>query len=179
MSEIQSDEEIWVDAAGWKGLYEVSNLGRLRSVSRIGETTFGIRLYGGKSVTPIKRKINKYLVVNLTCSGRRKQVLLHRLVLESFSGTCPDGMEACHNNGDRQDPRLNNLRWDTRKNNHADKKSHGTWQGGEKNPASKLNSLQVEEIRSSDESIADLAKRLGVSNGCVEKAKYKSTWRHI
>lgn len=40
-------------------------------------------------------------------------------------GPCPDGMEACHNNGDQLDNRIENLRWDTHSANIYDQVAHG------------------------------------------------------
>lgn len=122
--------EKWVPLYGWEGYYQVSDQGRVRSNIRYGETQFGIRRYGGKVLKPVY-SANRYPKVNLTKPGKRYQIHLHTAVLESFVGPAPKGMEACHNNGNRHDARLHNLRWDTRKNNHADKKRHGTWQGGD------------------------------------------------
>ena len=44
--------------------------------------------------------------------------------LDAFTGPCPDGMEACHANGDRSDNRAGNLRWDTVRENANDRISH-------------------------------------------------------
>ncbi len=73
---------------------------------------------------------------------------VHRLVLLTYVGPCPEGMEACHNDGDKSNNHVSNLRWDTRKNNHKDKKLHGTHQSGEYNPASVLDWDKVDQIRS-------------------------------
>lgn len=61
-----------------------------------------------------------YLIVNVLGKTR----LVHRLVLEAFSGVCPTGLEARHLNGDRKDNRLCNLAWGTREENIEDKKRH-------------------------------------------------------
>lgn len=172
-------DEQWKSVCGWAGLYEVSNMGRIRSVQREGTSSFGVRKYGGKLINPITHKTTGYLVVNLTNKTIRKQLLLHRIVLESFVGVAPDGFEACHNNGIRTDPRLENLRWDTRKGNHADKKCHGTWQGGEKNPSRKLTEDQARAIKTAGEQIDALAEKYGVSRGCIEKVRYGATWAHV
>ncbi len=172
-------DENWMQIPGFENLYEASDLGRIRSMERISNTCRGPELTGGVILKPIFHKRTGYLVVNLTGNGARKQILVHRAILLAFKGSPPPGMEACHNNGDRIDPRLENLRWDTRKNNHADKKDHGTWQGGEACGTSKLTEDAVRHIRSSDETIADLASRFSVSRGCIEKAKYGSTWQHV
>ena len=73
--------------------------------------------------------------------------LIHRLVLETFIGPRPKGKECCHNNGNPADNRLENLRWDTRKNNTLDSVRHGTHPCGEKNGYAKLNELQVRIIQ--------------------------------
>lgn len=171
-------EEIWVDAYDWEGFYEVSDQGRIRSKIREGKTTLGIRKYGGKILSPV-RKNNGYMAVSFTCRGRREQVAIHRLILTSFKGKAPEGMEACHNDGNRANNWLSNLRWDTRKENHADKKMHGTWQGGENNGYSKLTEDLVRYIRSSPKSHEAVAIELGVHKSCIEKVRYRETWRHV
>lgn len=88
-----------------------------------------------------------YKVANLTVLGRPKRFFVHRLMLESHVGPCPRGMEACHNNGVRTDNRIDNLRWDTRKNNHADKWIHGTQQAGEQCGTHVLTNADVLEIK--------------------------------
>lgn len=89
-----------------------------------------------------------YLAVGISTPSGRKQMLVHVLILTAFVGPRPMGMEACHGNGIRDDARLVNLRWDTRRNNALDKRIHGTDPQGEKNPTSKLTESDVAEIRS-------------------------------
>ena len=55
-----------------------------------------------------------------------RRVRVHRLVLETFIGPAPKGYDGCHNNSDRSDNRVTNLRWDTRKGNVADAVKAGT-----------------------------------------------------
>ena len=151
---------MWVDCFGWEGLYQVSDLGGVRSKDRIAKNG---RKFKGRPVSPIKTR-KGYLVVNLTGgSGIRKQVQLHRLILLSFKGEPVDGYECCHNNGVRDDCRLDNLRWDSRKNNHADKIKHGTRQINEKNGWCKLTSQEVEFIRSSSLSTKELCEMFSSS----------------
>ena len=68
---------------------------------------------------------------------------VHVLVLEAFIGPRPPKYQACHNNGDTTDNRLQNLRWDTVSNNHMDKHRHGTMQIGSKHSKAKLTETQV------------------------------------
>jgi hypothetical protein len=92
-------------------------------------------------------KGHQYVTIHLS---RSKQVsrLVHRLVLETFTGPCPHGMEACHEDGNPANNRLDNLRWDTPVANNADKVRHGTLLFGDNHPSSKLTDAQVEAIRS-------------------------------
>lgn len=173
------EDEIWVKAFGWDGLYEVSSAGRVRSIVRTGRTSLGDRKYGGKILTPIVRKVDGYLVVNLTNKTIRKQVLLHALILKSFEGDAPAGMECCHNDGSKANNAIENLRWDTRRGNHADKKAHGTWQGGENCGTSKLTDELVRYIRASPLNHQQMADELGVHKSCIEKVRLRVTWRHI
>lgn len=85
-----------------------------------------------------------YLRVSL-CSGGHSQVCtVHRLVLQTFVGPCPPGMQCRHLNGVRTDNRLGNLCWGTPSENNQDTVRHGTYSNGrlgvygEDCPASKL-----------------------------------------
>jgi len=63
-----------------------------------------------------------YVYVTLYRASRKFTRYVHRLVLESFVGPCPEGMEACHYpDKTRSNNRLRNLRWDTRPENHKDR----------------------------------------------------------
>lgn len=80
--------------------------------------------------------------------GKAKRFRVYRLVLISFVGHPPVGMEALHENGDRLDNRLCNLRWGTRRENCADTRRHGRLPHGETHGSAKLTTEQVQEIRS-------------------------------
>lgn len=67
-----------------------------------------------------------YLHVTIFYGRVRRNTSVHRLVLETFVGPCPEGMEACHApDYEPANNRLCNLRWDTPKANSADKKLYG------------------------------------------------------
>lgn len=113
--------EEWRPVLGWEGYYEVSNQGRVKSVTRT--TDDGLTIYGRLRQPAMQGRGNPYWQVHLMRGGRDApfyRVAVHRLVLESFVGPCPPGMEACHNNGNGFDNRVENLRWDTHENNMRD-----------------------------------------------------------
>ena len=113
--------EIWAAVPDLLGKYEVSNAGRVRSLSCRVPRGQGTYLLTGRVLRPSKAG-KGYLKVQI--GGRSRYV--HRLVMEVFVGPCPAGMEVCHNNGDKTDNRLTNLRYDTSSNNNRDQAVHGT-----------------------------------------------------
>lgn len=169
--------ERWAPVREFPGMFEVSDIGRVRSLTR--KLTSG-RRWGGRLLRPRIKRMG-YLHVRL-CADRHYWRAVHRLVLESFVGPCPALMEACHNNGVPDDNRLENLRWDTRKNNHRDKHIHGTALIGERNPLAKLTTHRVREIRALSARgvpgvvIADLYDVTPANISCITRGY---TWRHI
>ena len=66
-----------------------------------------------------------YYRVRFARDGKMINASVHRVVLEAFVGPCPEGHEACHNNGNPSDNRLENLRWDTKSANALDRVRDG------------------------------------------------------
>jgi hypothetical protein len=146
VSEVKMMKEEWRQVLNYEGLYEVSSLGRVRSLDRSVNHYRGSRISRGK-VLSTYRGSDGYLSVCLCMNGSKNHARVHRLVLESFLGPCPDGLECCHNNGDRGDNTLDNLRWDTRSSNFADSVKHGTRGFGEAHPNAKISNFGVRVIR--------------------------------
>ena len=82
-----------------------------------------------------------------TNTKQRGTMLVHRLVMLAFDGPQPEGMECRHLNGNPADNRIENLKWGTRKENEADKVSHGTDNSGERHGRAKLQNWQAKEAR--------------------------------
>jgi hypothetical protein len=109
---------------------------------------------------------------------------VHRLVLETFVGPCPPGLEACHNNGDSLDSRLVNLRWDTRKANAADTTLHGqrVYLRGEKSPGARLTPASVQRARAlvaAGQSFRATGRELGVSHRTISDVIRGKRWTHV
>jgi hypothetical protein len=110
-------EEHWLPIAGYEGLYEVSNLGRVRSTRRRGTT--------GR-VLAIHPNGEGYAVAPLWRNNRVARPNVHRIVMAAFAGPCPDGLVVRHLNGNRMDPRLVNLTYGTAQENALDRVRHAT-----------------------------------------------------
>jgi hypothetical protein len=103
-------EEKWLAVVGYEGLYEVSDLGRVKSLARHG-TCGGIL-----SPSPDK---DSYLKVNLYKNSKKKYILIHRLVLLTFLPL--EEKEVDHINQIKTDNRLENLRWASKSENKRNK----------------------------------------------------------
>lgn len=111
------DTETWRPIAGWVGLYEVSSDGRVRSLPRPGCKGRVLR-FGTTG--------NGYLTATFSANGKREARTVHRIVAEAFIGPKPDGMQTCHNDGDKTNNAASNLRYATQSENERDKLRHGT-----------------------------------------------------
>ncbi|WP_372462860.1 NUMOD4 motif-containing HNH endonuclease [Rhodococcus rhodochrous] len=117
--------EIWKPIPGFEGYYDVSNQGNVRGLDRIvpaGPRQYRIK---GKVLKPRVNVQTSYLSVSLRKNGATHYLHIHTLVLLAFVSPRPDGMEVCHNNGDRSDNRLSNLRYGTPSENGHDAVRHG------------------------------------------------------
>ena len=172
-------DEIWkpVAKAGWEDLYEVSNLGRVRSLRR--KTKSGWR--GGKVIGTYIRHDGYPEVQLCGGNGRRLKRMVHLLVLEAFVRECPEGQEALHGPGGKADASLANLSWGTRsKNTGEDRARDHQSNRGERHGLTTLTWEQVCEIRSLIGQVPQnkLAERYGVSKQTITNIKTGYTWAH-
>ena len=114
---MESIAEIWKDVQGYEGLYQVSNLGRVKSLGR-----FVDRLASGhcwqkeRILKPNKTKYG-YLNVRLCKDSRTKDFKVHRLVALAFIPNPENKPQIDHINADKTNNTVNNLRWVTCKEN--------------------------------------------------------------
>lgn len=181
--------EIWKDVRDHKGLYKVSNRGRVKSLKRWvsrGKSEVLIKERILSLYQPLKRQ--KYLAVDL-CKrdkdGNRKvkKYRVHHLVLLTFIGPRPKGMDGLHKDGNPENNRKKNLYWGTPKQNADDSARHGTRLKGEDRPAAKLTEEKIQKIRrlyaTREYSFADLAKRYKVDNALISRIVKGTAWTHV
>ena len=181
---MNDESEAWKPVAGHEGLYSVSSLGRIRAEEKVALHCDGrICKRKQKVMSPGQSKKSLYLSVRLLGhDGTYTTYYVHSLVLEAFKGPRPNGMEACHCDGDRQHNAIANLRWDTRSGNHADKKQHGTATIGESHPMRKLTDEKVMDMRkkrAAGASVTQLANEFNVSRMTAHRAATGRSWSHL
>ena len=171
--------EIWKPVPGWKDFYEVSDHGNVRSLDRVVVDANGRQMkFRGQSLKLFDNKRGYFKVTlskgNILCNG-----LVHQLVAAAFIGPRPKGMDTCHNDGDRRNNHISNLRYDTRKNNLEDMIIHGTSLSGEKNVNAKLTADDVQFIRSCPHSNRELSEHFLISRSQVERVRNGQRWGHV
>jgi len=171
--------EEWLDVVGYKGVYQVSSLGRVKRVAG------GPGAVIGRILKPTPDRAG-YLRVVLYRGGKRFRVYVHRLVLETFIGDAPSPKhEGNHKNGNKADHRVENLEWITPSENckHAFRMLGREIIRGEAHVNAKLTRDDVIEIRrlyaTGEHTQAELGKRFGVHATTIGLIIRRETWQHV
>lgn len=109
-------EEIWKDVKGYEGLYQVSNLGRVRSLGHYGANGTVAYFQHGKILKSRPDK-DGYNLVCLYKEKKGKNKRVHRLVAQAFIPNPMNKPTINHKNGIRNDNRVQNLEWATMSEN--------------------------------------------------------------
>ena len=177
-----SGAEKWLPVRGFEGFYEVSDLGRVRSLDRWVRTSRGEgrRKVKGRILRPGTHHWG-YAQVNLSAGGRTRMRPVHRLVMEAF---VPEGagagMVVCHGGKGLKSNRLEDLEWGTqRKNSREDRIRDGTLLLGEKAPNARLTESDVLAIRKDPRPQKEIAAEYGIAQPTVSDIKRRRRWRHL
>ena len=169
--------EEWRDVPSYEGLYQVSNLGRVRGLDRVVPCSrWGSYTVKGRILAPVP-KPNGYLAVNLRRSGEMYTVHIHALVAQCFIGERPDGYTTNHVDGDKTNNRADNLEYCTPQQNtyHA---SHTLGNG----PAKLTNEQAIQAYvmyKTQDVTMKQVARRFGVTAASVHRLVHGETWAHL
>lgn len=157
-------DETWKKVPGFSD-YEASESGCLRK--------------GGRRIAANVGS-HGYLMVNMKGDdGKRGAHLLHVVIATAFHGPRPENLDCCHNDGDPYNVAKYNLRWDTRKNNIADQKKHGTfkWHGRKKLQPQDIAS--VRERLAKGETAASIAAEYGVHHTTINAVDAGRSWTEV
>jgi len=179
---IDTGKEIWRPVVEYKGFYEVSNLGRIRSVRNktCSKKYSFIKphiVYGncGKSTG--------YYSLFLSKNGKSRCFTVHRLVAKVFIKNINKKKLVLHKDGNSLNNYATNLYWGTSKENAQDALKHNTFVRGEKNGGAKLTEEKVLKIRklynSKKFSYSKLGKLFKVHYSTISYIISRKLWKHI
>lgn len=164
--------EMWKPVAGFENRYEVSSFGRVRGI--------GPRNRGIKTPHVTANYYHQYSLY-VRAGQKPRSYLVHVLVAEAFLGPRPIGYFVCHNDGNAQNNRLDNLRYDTPAGNSRDRVLHGNSLPGELNHQAILTDDAVRRIRAlkGTQPYRHIARQFGVSFTTIQKVMSGEGWRHV
>lgn len=179
--------ENWKAVVGFEGQYEVSDLGRVRSLDRI-LTVERLNWRDGTPQTMNYPRKGRLLITNpnmkgyprVTLGNKGPTIVVHQLVLNAFVGICPEGMQGLHANDIKSDNRLSNLSWGTPSQNQLDAIRNDRCLLGEEKPNAKLRDADIAIIRSrlKAEGCIAIARDFSVSETAIRNIKDGRSWKH-
>jgi hypothetical protein len=168
--------ERWLPIAGYEGLYEVSDMGNVRSIPR-PSTAGGLlkqtHSHGG------------YMKVCLSKGNHVRTCAVHRLVASAFVDNPNHKPEVNHLNGDKSDNRAANLDWCTRSENEAHafavlgKKPNAPWKGKARRFARRFTDEQVRAIRKDSRPLRVIGMEYGVSKTAIRDIKAGKNYQEV
>ncbi len=171
--------ERWKPIISYEGVYEVSDMGRIKRIAADRHNLVG-------RILKLQKNHDGYSIVSLCKNSKLKTFLVHRLVLKSFIGSFPKGFESNHKNGSRSDARLENLEIVT----HSENQKHSyrvlnrqpVNVQGSKNPAAKLTEADICFIRTRSRdgfTGSQIAKLFGVAKSTISEILSGRIWSHV
>ena len=177
-------EEIWVDVKDFEGLYQVSNLGRIKSLCKTVERRgYGKLTFPEKILAPHVDKVG-YPRMMFYRKGSIVRQSIHRVVAMSFIPNPEGKPQVNHINSIRTDNRVENLEWCTALENmrHCFKNNRHPAIKGENVVTAKLNDESVRYIRMKvNEGVTktELAEKFKVSRASIRLVVNRINWAHV
>ncbi len=165
--------EQWKPVAEFEGIYEVSNLGRVRRLPSNPDKLPRI-------LTP-RDNGHGYRIVRLSRHGKPINRKVHRLVAAAFLGPVDPDVHVNHKDGVRSHNGVKNLEYTDRSGNMRHYWSMPYAKAGEKHWSSRLNEATVRQIRkvAGRMSMPALAKKYGIAIGTVFAVVHRHTWKSV
>jgi len=174
--------EIWRDVPDFDGLYEWSDLGRIKSLPKRVRRKAGSFIVTKPKI--LKQKTGReYVSVNLYAEEKPYTLEIHRIMAIAYYPNPENKPEVNHKNGIKRDNRLVNLEWNTRSENAKHMHDNGLIEKktGENNHFSKLTEKEVLEIRALNGvmTYSELAVKYNTSWPNISSIMNRQSWKHI
>lgn len=171
--------EIWKDVPGYEGYYQVSNLGRVKSLERkVPHERKGFEFIKERI---LKQHIKRYSFVVLSKNRKKINKTVHRLVALAFIPNPENKPQVNHIDGIKYNNCVENLEWCTIEYNNNHALVNNLKPKGENHGSAKLSEKEVIEIRNINNSLSvrDIAKTYNVQKCTISKILKRKTWKHI
>lgn len=174
-------QEIYKDIVGYEGLYQVSNLGNVKSLEKYCNSKNRKKRKIFEKILKTTKNNYGYLTSTLFRNSKRTTILNHRLVALAFIPNPDNKPQINHINGIKTDNRVENLEWCTHQENiqHAFNIGLNIGNKGEKNGRCKLTKEQVLAIRADNRFFRDIAKDYNVHYSLIGYIKKNKLWSHL
>lgn len=116
-------KEIWKDIKGYENIYQVSNLGRIKTLDKYVNCLYGQKRLIKEKIIKTFKNNNGYFITSLYVNSKSKKFLVHRLVAEAFIPNPDNKPQINHIDGNKENNCVDNLEWVTQSENelHASK----------------------------------------------------------
>jgi len=175
------EQEEWRDIKGYEGLYQVSNMGQVKSLERIFIDKIGHRQHIKERILKSRSNVYGYLQVTLyDSSGKRKTFRVHRLVCEAFHENPKNKPCVNHIDENKVNNTASNLEWCT----YAENINHGTRTARMAKAQSKAVGQYTKdgELVKVWQSTHEVERQLGFAQGNITRAangKYKTAYGYV
>jgi len=174
--------EIWKDIEGYEGIYQVSNLGRVKSLERIIVCKNNVKkFYSEKFLKPVSDN-QGYQIIHLNSKiHKSKNHKIHRLVAFAFIPIINGKIEINHIDGNKKNNEINNIEWCTSSENKKHAFKLGLRNNKGENGSHKIKEKQAIEIKyqNKGKTLKCIAKKYNVSIALISKIKNNKVWTHI
>ena len=190
-------KEIWKDVVIYNkngepdhryiGLYQVSNLGRVKSIQRIEKNSIGRKRTIKERIRKYVKRKDGYLLVVLSKDSICKSFFIHRLVGFAFIPNPENKKEINHLNGIKDDNRVENLSWSTASENITHRNKNGLVDFDKIRGDKQWNSILTEDnvylikwlLKYTKLTQKEIGFMFGVSHVAISLIKRNINWKHV
>ena len=178
-------EEIWRNVQDYEGLYQISNLGRIKRLAywhNVGIKNIK-KIYKQERILKQSRDSSGYKQVCLTKNSKKKSYSIHKMMAIAFIPNLENKEQVNHKDGNKINNIIDNLEWCTYHENLRHAMNHDLRAIGEKHGAAKLKNDDVlyiyKTFKNGEKTIQQLCKMFNMSYASIRDITVKRYWKNL